>query len=427
MKTPVRLVFSVCYIFICTLFLNLSVYAQDAGTELFDVNSIDSLFNEAPSEPTAKTPAEDVPAENKTNSILSDGIRKKGFTLDAGFHFVGGYSPGWKEGTYLHVVGAEAISSLGLDFQISNTLRIKQTIGFSFPSLSIEVKEFFLDYNINDRFFLRAGKHTVNWGISRNYQFANLLNRAPASNAAPGDPYTVKIDIPVGIGGAQLLMLARHASIVDDNKLSFREIGFGGKYNIALRSVDIDLSLLYHNELSLFGAVSLKTTLFKNTEVYLEGLAAVAHNMWNEFRFSGNLGFLQEFFGNKLSLNAELFYNGENEAYWFRPENILQDSASIPFIPGINTALNVVWRPISWKNLKIYGQFLYGFTENTGQLLPGISFTPFSNMTIYLAANIITGSTEGTYYKNNDDKEKRPFSINLAVSIRGDYRRGFYD
>ncbi|MDR1747682.1 MAG: hypothetical protein LBR47_01315 [Spirochaetaceae bacterium] len=421
--------------FLCTGFV---LFSQEAGAELFDFD-MDSLFEE----PLA-IPEKDIPSADAAPSAPADtggtrtNFRPRGFSIDASYIFNGGFSPGlsevpWaggaREPQYSTVLGVEATAAVALDFQISNSMRVMQKTGFSFPSLNLEVKEFYLDYNFAERVFARAGKYIVNWGISRNYEFANLLVRIPSEITSAGDPYILKLDIPIGIGGFQLIALTRPGFMNYDGNSdpSVKEIGYGAKYNLAFRYADVDFSVFYHDLLPLYGALSVKSTLFDKTEVYAEGLFSISHKTWDNIRLSGNVGFVQDFFGDKFTVNAEFFYNGENNALWYQPENDIRDAEVSNLIDGINTALNVIWRPINWKGFRVYGRFMYGFSENTGLLIPGVSFNPFENITVYLIGNMVLGSYDGTYYRQNEDKRNRPFAITLAVQVAGSYRYGVYE
>ncbi|QQO09810.1 hypothetical protein [Breznakiella homolactica] len=432
MTRPVIILFLLIF-----LFSGPAIFSQEAGSELFEFD-FDSLFDEPPPLPEDGSSPEKGSSEPAEPSALRTNFRPRGFSIDASYSFIGGFSPGlsevpWadaeRDSEYSYVLGIEASAALALDFQISNSMRVRQVTGFSFPSLNLEIKEFFLDYNFSERVFARAGKFTANWGISRNYEFANLLSRIPSVITSPGDPYMFKLDIPIGIGGAQLIALTRRGFMDYDGNSdpSFKEIGYGGKYNLAFRRADIDLSVFYHDLLPLYGAFSVKSTLFRKTEVYAEGLISVSHENWDNVRLSGNIGFIQDFLADKLTVNAEFFYNGEKNALWYEPENDIKEAEVSSLVGGINTALNVVWRPVNWKSFRIYGRFLYGYEENTGLFVPGISFSPFENMTVYLIGNIALGSYDGTYYRQNEDKRNRPFGVTLAVQVSGNYRYGWYE
>lgn len=405
-----------------------------AGTEADASWDIDSLFDEPP--PGAEEPpGEDVPEAEGGSNILAGSLRRTGFGLDASFYGYGGVTPGWSEAPwfwgeedeeYSHVVGMILSGGLGLDFQISDVLRVKNTFGFSFPGFAFRVNEFFLDYNLADRVFFRAGKYIHNWGISTNYPFSNLLARLPLGNAG-GDSYVIKANVPIGVGGVEMLAMTRDGFIADQAAPSIQEIGFGGKYNLALRQADIDLGLYYHKTMPLRGLITVKSTVW-NIEIYSEAIASVSHKNWDDFRVSANIGFLRDFFSERVTLNGEVFYNGENNAVWFRPETDLREADASPFINGFNGAVNIIYRPRpgGWKDLRFFSQCLFSFEEKTAYLIPGLSLAPFPHISAYLAVPMALGSRDGTYYTKNADNQNRPFTVVFLISVNGSYHFGQY-
>ncbi|MFP3041958.1 hypothetical protein LQZ19_09065 [Treponema primitia] len=404
-----------------------SLFAET--TDLLDAD-LDSLFDDPPEEQTLE--------ESSGNSILSSSIRQRGFSLDAAYSFYGGIAPGWTEAPwywdtedeeYSHIIGTNMVAGLGLDFRISETLRVYNRFSFSFPDFGISVEEFYFDYNINNVVFMRAGKYDLTWGISPNYPFTNLLSRVPANKG--GDPYIAKVDIPIGIGGIQLLALTRKGFWADPSLPAFREIGYGGKYNIALPRADIDAGLFFLKAMPLRGFISVKSTI-ANTELYAEAMASVEHETWEDFKISGNLGFYQDIFGEMLRINGELFYNSEYGAGWFRLGTDLRDEYISPFINGLNIAMNVVYKPGGLWGFRFFTQWLYGVNEAAAQLVPGLTIDPLPHVNISLAVPMALGSridenSTLAYYRNNADRNNRPFAVVFLVTISGDYKYGHYE
>jgi hypothetical protein len=409
---------------------------EGAETGMLD-RDMDSLFDEPlpdPGETGGSADGDDsgggIQEAADAGGLLASMIRKRGFTLDASWYFYGGVSPGWNEvpwywnsedEEYSTVLGAGINAALGLDFQISEHLRVKNLFTFVFPDLPFTVKEIFIDYNLADRMFFRGGKFTQNWGLSSNYPYANLLARLPPDNTG-GDPYIVKADVPIGIGGVELLALTRPGFMAPNKTIpSFDEIGFGGKYNLARQWVDLDVGVFYHEEMPLRNFVSIKSTVM-DTEIYAEALVSVRHKPWGTVQGSGSIGFLREFFSGKLALNGEYFYNGEKDAWYFNPETNLEEEETSPFIKGNNMAINVLYRTGVFRDMRLMVQCFYSFDENSAMVVPGLSFAPFPHVNVSLGIPMVLGSRDGTYYRYNADKTNRPFSIVLLVGVSGDYR-----
>jgi hypothetical protein len=369
--------------------------------------------------------------QEDSGSLLASLVRRSGFSLDFSYSANGGFAPGWDESPwfasehepeYSHVIGVNLYSYLGMDVQISDIFRVHSSLSFSVPGTSaINLGELFLDYNMFDRVFFRVGKFGQGWGISRNFGAANLLSRVP--NGKGGESYIFKADIPIGIGGLQLLALTR-SGFMKGSTPEFDELGYGGKYNLAFTWADIDMGVFYHQEMPLRGSVSAKTTI-KDTELYFEMMGAVQHGTWDGFSFSANLGVAQSFADDLFSVNGEIFWNGEDNAFYFVPKTELKDAETSPFIPGLNLALNLVFRPGWIGNLRfaLGSRWAAGGPTyaNTAYIIPGLSFSPLRHIDVSLGFPLALGGREGRYYRSNADRNGRPVGIALLINLHGSY------
>jgi len=375
----------------------------------------------------------DVEAEEPAQTVIESMDRSR-VTFNVSYNFLGGVSPGWSElpwykdeREYSYVAGAKMEALLSLDFQLSKNLRVWNSFYFSIPPDSsnlLTLKEFYFDYDYNDIIFLRAGQCEVAWGISPFYSFTNLPARIPSA-ISEGDSYIAKFDIPIGIGGLQLLGMTRYGFMEDKGSPRLNEIAFGAKYNLALQAVDMDFGLFYYKEMPLRFFTSLKTTLGK-TELYVEGLAAASHETWDEVKFSGNVGIVRDFFNGKLTLGAEVFLNSERGAYWYRAKDDIRDAESNALFEGWNGALSLIIRP-GVLNMRIFSRLLYSHTMFSAQLVPGISIKPGSKVTVTLTVPMALGSRDkDSYYRHNEDTKDRPFSIVLGITLNGNFRYRIY-
>ena len=410
--------------------------AQGAASLDWD---IDTVFDD-PSGNTEKREEENKQNEKKpepSSSPAAGLIKKRGFTFDASFRFVGGLVPGWDEApwhfdenkNYSTNPSVKLKASIGLDARISEALGVKSTVYFEVPNSSSSsnlrffLDELFFDYSFYDVVFLRAGKFSLNWGISRNYGFANLLSRIPDSGYNR-DPFMLKIDIPVGIGGIQLLVLTR-ANLMGGVTPNADDFAYGGKYNLAHPWFDMDIGLFYQKGMDLRGFLSLKTTLW-NTEFYNEWLGDLDVENRNGFSGAVSLGFMREFFNRKFSVNAEIFYNAEKNAIWYSPETDIRSGRDYLFLEGFNLALNMLFRFGGRGNPRLFVQTLYAVNEYSARIIPGFRLSPWSNIDIYFAVPMSLGSKNGYYYSHNEDKDNRPFSFALLVSVTGSVRASHY-
>jgi hypothetical protein len=421
---------------------------SSVDTDLMD-RDIDSLFGDpepeaGPEEATAGGDGKDAGKEAGdgkaaveapfTGSILKDLVRRSGFALEGSFRFYTGFAPGWSETPWNWDETEEELTrpvlggmsaDLILDFQISEVFRVRNKFGFSYPALTLTVSEFFFDYNVKSRLFLRAGKFTPSWGRSSNYPFTDLLSRLPTGNAG-GDPYVFKANLPIGVGGIEFISLTRRSFMEHYPNPTPSELAYGAKYNLALSWVDIDLGAFFLEAMPFRAIMSVKTTLPWDIEAYTEGLAAAPHETWDDLKLSANAGLARDFFGDLFTLNGEIFYNGEEGVGRFTPKTDLRDAKVVPFINGLNAAFNLVIRPPLLWDLRIFSQILYGIEEDTVQFVPGFSCKPLSNLEISLAVPMALGSREGTYYRNNVDTKDRPFAVVLLISLQGSQRFDYY-
>jgi hypothetical protein len=368
-------------------------------------------------------------ADSKSGALAA--LKASGLSVNTSFSFAGAYAPGWNEAPWFwddfepvfnQPGGAIMEGSLSLAFTISKELKVQTSFTFSYPGLAILIGDFYLDYELKERFFLRAGKYIQNWGYSSNFPFTNLPARTPDATTG-GDSYAVRLDVPIGIGGLQLLAMTRTGYITRPDRIGYKEIAFGAKYNLAFTWADINLGSYYYVGMPLRFFYSLKTTLnrFFDTEFYTEGLAAVSHQTWKDPVFSFNAGVINTFFNKKLSINAEVYYNGEADAYWFNDKNIYNETEITRLYGGLNLCLNVIYKP-GFADLALFLQALYYPSGDSFQLVPGLRFVPFRHVTVNLAVPMALGSRDGVYYYPNGttiDKYKRPFCVMIGITFDG--------
>ncbi|MDR2633880.1 MAG: hypothetical protein LBC51_09730 [Treponema sp.] len=443
-----RLFAALLFLWVFVLWVPVPAAAQEEPPLDWD---FDTLFDE-PEEISLNSPAGgsgngpeapekdgSVSAAAEGNSGLAGLLRRSGFSLDLSYSANGGFSPGWSESpwfagdyesAYTNVLGVNLYSYLGMDVRVSESFRAHSSIGFTIPEKSgFFLNDFYIDYTLFKQVFFRVGKFGHNWGISPNFPAANLLSRIPPGSprhggADWGDPYILKVDIPIGIGGLQLLTLTR-PGFIQGSTPEFKELGYGGKYNLAFTWADIDVGMFYHQEMPLRGFASIKTTI-KDTELYLETLGVVQPKTWDGYGFSVNAGLVQDLFNDRVTVNAEIFWNGEDDAYYFKPKTELDEAKSSPFISGLNAAWNLVFRPPWIWDLRFAITGRWALDTNTAYILPGLSFSPLSHLDVSLGFPIALGGREGRYYRSNADKNGRPFGIALLVNLHGSYYRDLY-
>jgi hypothetical protein len=390
----------------------------------FDLD-IDSLFDEPPPE----TPAEEN-VDTAASSVLSM-VKRRGLTVSASYEFQGGFAPGWDtspwsfngDEVFSWNPGARMTANISIDARLSEVFRVITVFDCNIPGFNLTLGDFFFDYNLLNTVYIRAGKYEHSWGISPNYGFTNILSRVPGGKKY-GTSYIIKTDIPIGVGGIQALALTR-TNLADNEMPGWGDVGFGGKYNLAFRWADFDMGIFYQDSMALRGFLSIKTTVL-NTELYNEWLVAVNTHSDNAAGFAANFGFVRDFFGNKLTLNGEFFYNGEKGGEYYRPETSMLKEATLSFVEDFSLALNMLYRFGGKGNLRFFTQILYAPVQSSAQLVPGLRLNPLSHIDIYLAVPFALGRKTGYYYENTADPSNRPFSIILLVTITDNVQVGYY-
>jgi len=389
---------------------------------------IDSVFNE----PLTETSPEEPETDNASGATVVDTLKQQSFIFDASYEFMAGIMPSWREAPWSSAgdsgffwdYAVKLRGSLGMDAQIDKSFRVKSTVYFEIPNFGFKLGDFFFDYNLYDVVFFRGGKYTQSWGISPNYNYTDLLARVPPKNKDnAGESFIFKADVPTGIGGFQVLTMTR-ADLQSGNPSlpKLDDFGFGGKYNLALRSADFDLGLFYQDGMALRTFFSVKTTLW-NTELYSEGLAAIDVHEPSNISGAVSVGFVRDFFDDKFNVNGEIFYNAEKGAYWYRPETNIREAGSIPFIEGLNIALNLRYKFGGKGDPRFFTQIRYAPFENSAQLIPGFTLNPWSHIGLYFAVPMALGAKEGYYSRNTltTDPEGRPipFRVMFLISVSG--------
>jgi len=405
---------------------------QEEGAFSWDM---DTLFDTLPADP-ASSPSNSTDEQNDEHVLsevsLLELVRQPGFVFDGRFEFLLGFAPGWNEVPWFdteerimtRAPAAKMQVSFNIDAQFSNILRLNSTLFFTIPNFSLQLGDFFFDYNIEEKVFIRGGKFNQRWGISNNFPFTDLLSRVPPNNPRyVNEPLIIRADIPIKVGGFQLLSLTR-ANLLEGETFLPNDLAYGVKYNLALTWIDIDVGSFFQEEMALRGFLSIKTTI-GNTELYNEWLGV--YDFYNEQRTksaAASVGFIHEFFDNRLSVNGEFFYNTELDGYRFVPESNLTEATTTLFPSGINVALNLLYRLRIPGSPRIFLQTLYAPEQDSAQLVPGFRLNLFEHLELSFAVPMALGKKNGYYYQHPNDpaNQNRPFAIVLMLALRGNLR-----
>ena len=422
----------------------------------------DSLFSEP-----APAPETGEPAVEAAPITVTSLLRQRGFTLAMSYVFMAGIAPGFHEAPWFwnslddsrhHYLERlfNMRHSFVIDSQVSESFRVSSGVYFSVPNFNFAFGHFWFDYNFHDNVFVRAGMFNTTWGISRNYNFTNLLARIPDDiPARPAQGATVdrpaiparpartfnrqalmfRADIPSGIGGFQVLALTR-ANVLGNidvtDAITREDVGLGARYNLALRRVDLTMGMFHMDRMPFRTFVSASTS-FLNTDWYSEGMIAIGED--SGIRGAMNLGFTRDIFSNNFTINGELFFTGEENARWRHPGTaLIQDGYATHFIQGLNVAFNLLYHFTELRGEpRLAIQYRFALSENSGQLIPTLRVNLWPNIELLLAAPMALGSRGGYYHQHsvrldtgNRDSLSIPFGfmalIRLTGSVRLDHR-----
>ena len=440
----------------CAALLLAAPLAADDDSDMLDSDNVDSLFEDEStkteeesgdsstgSEETGESEEKETQENEKESSgtadLLSQVEKKPGYTIKVGYNLKAGYSLTWNyrpwEREYVsapaiyNVAGADLNSTFSLDYQLSPELEVKQAFAIGFPGYNLDVKKFFADYRIGTQYYFRLGQQNIKWGLSPNYPFTNIAKRTPPDSGG-GDTYAIKFTMPIGIGGFETLALTRRGFIDDIDSPKLSEVGVGAKYNLAVPAADLNIGAFYYKEMKFRSFYSLKTTLFDRLEVYQEGMLGVprsvdytalsAEEMFAVLDLSANIGFYDDFFGDRLKVNGEYFYNGEGTGGDFELEEELEERLGeepSPFIYGHNLAFTLTYDP-NWSGLRLFTRYKHNFNEQSGYLNTGLRFSPLPDMKVSIAAPLVVGLPSGSYYTSSKDSL---FRIAIGVTIGESY------
>jgi len=436
-------------ILLVLLILSLELSAQ---TDLLDPNTdVDDLFGS--SEPAEEPEIEPEPEPNtveeevvvaEEEALLVDLVRGSSVSLSGDFLFNIGYTAGytsvpWVPGGVAGSSGGSGGSSssssaafsgfsqgavtdsksiMSLNFRIAPIFRVFLSFKFSFPTFKTEIAEFFADYSFKDVVYMRAGRFTLNWGISRYHPFTNLTARLPSSyvlhdSTEPlhdADSYGLRVSIPVGAGGFEFIGFTRNGFMVDPYHPARDEIGWGGTYNLAIPAFDLTVGSFYIKNLNPRFFASLNTTLFNNLDTYTE--AVLSYNLDNsEITYGANIGFLYGLFNQQLQLSAEYYYNTENT-------DLFVKGSEFPLIYGHNIAGGITYNPKN-INLRTYALVKYNVDENSGLFIPGLSWNPLPYFTLTTIVPVIFGNPNGAYMRYQPaENEGRPASLVIMAILQ---------
>jgi len=160
---------------------------------------------------------------------------------------------------------------------------IKGDISYSTDDgIDVDLREMFIDTDINDTVFLRLGKQTVNWGVGRFFRPANLINIETLDPENPdADPVALKAQLPIGLDN-----LTGYA-IVDDIE-NGNPVALASRYEFLVGATEVTVGGVYQfdNPWSL-----MSTAVGKVGDINWFGEAVLEGNVNNKYIVEDGSGF----------------------------------------------------------------------------------------------------------------------------------------
>lgn len=405
-------------IFIILIISSVLLYSDDL---LIDFDNFDTIFD---------TEEEiDALVEDKSN-ILDDVINATGFTFGSTYSIYTGYSTGIINGTWIENQDEDddiessplisMISTFSLDAQISSDFSVYQELNVYYDDadFDVEIQEFFAETILFEEVFLSFGMQDIRWGEST-FNYTNLPNRYYDDFSGSTDSYSLKLSVPLGIGGLTLLALTREGFWEDKTVPASDEIAYGMKLNYILdlinQKFDINTGVFYYKDLNNRGFISLNTTILKKWDVFTEGLVSYDSNEKETLDISASIGCSTEFLNGNLGLAGEYFFNGEDT-------ELEIDDDSFPLFHGHNLALQLSYR-LDKINTLISNYLLYNYnnitTSQSGLFTPVVIWDITKNFMLSIASPLYFGDYDAGYVLENIDTLKRDFSIVIRLIYHG--------
>ena len=121
----------------------------------------------------------------------------------------------------------------------------------------VRITELFSDFNLGDRLFFRAGKHTIEWGVGYFFSPADVLNLTPVDPEDPEadreGPVSVKAHLPFGANNAYLYLVANDVHKTMD-------LALAPKVELVVGGLEVGLGAFLRKDLSPRGVATATLT-----------------------------------------------------------------------------------------------------------------------------------------------------------------------
>ncbi|AEV30669.1 hypothetical protein SpiGrapes_2919 [Sphaerochaeta pleomorpha str. Grapes] len=240
-------------------------------------------------------------------------------------------------------------------------------------SLTVNLRELFSDFNIDDQIFFRVGKQTIAWGVGYFFSPADLLNVTEIDPSDPSaeleGPVAVKANMPLGVDNLYgYVILPPDGFAVTDLALAGNyekvfgqsEVGFGAFYQDGQDPAVMVTVSSGIKDISIFGEA---VTKYGDSRLYFQGTLGA------QFSWSSS----ESDFG--FSFAAQYYYNGEPTAVSSNESHYAASSVSVSLTDSLSAGLfwignmgdlsgwlkpSLTWKPVDYISMAFGLNYLYG-------------------------------------------------------------------
>jgi hypothetical protein len=275
--------------------------------------------------------------------------------------------------------GGTVVNFLYFDSRPDPTMRFHGALEMAFPGFTPTIYEFWFDYTVLDKIFFRGGRQVIGWGNTRIFTVGDVMDNSPTA-------LSLKAYLPFGADGLSLVTLVQDPGA--DASLNGLKPEFAPRLDIVIGSLEFSEAAAFQNAFPMRVASMLKTSCFG-----MDFFGEVFGN-W-QVGGSPRLSNFESVFwqapGQKFSLYVEHYYNGSSSN---AADGWYGTAPSPPNLAGDKIAILASYKLGGY----ILGlQWIHAFADCSGQLMPGVTFSPFEHITVTIGFPISYGADGSTY------------------------------
>ncbi len=280
--------------------------------------------------------------------ILSDDLLSEEVSISGSysFNFTTGLTYDFDDSTSLDYYSTSEVSTeLILSARPTTDTRFYTKASISYPFIDtassttsttteednfFSIDELFYDFLLDDNYFVRVGKQTLNMGVGYFYSPANLLNISTIDPLNADDdqegPLAIKVNKPIGNDNLYGYITFPNAENYDPS-----EIGLAARVEKVINNGEYTLSGYYNYDQSTNPtklALTSSTSLFTDIDVFTE---VVESYDGSEFNFEGTVGIqvlkdIEDLVDTSVTFLAQYYYNQNGSS-----NSITINDISIPY------------------------------------------------------------------------------------------------